>query len=57
MKKLAYYFLNRVHIHQYSNFKTRRLPTSIFDIADLMCSQKQVSGLLHSEAIVFEDLT
>ncbi len=33
------------------------LLTAVLDIADLMGGQKQVSGLLHSEAIVLEDLT
>ena len=37
------------------SLKLRTL-TSIFDIADLMRSQKQVSRLFHSEAIVLEDL-
>ena len=29
--------------------------TFIFDIADLMSRKKQVSGLLHAEAIVLKD--
>lgn len=33
----------------------RRL-TSVLDVRDLVSCQQQVSGLLHSEAIVFEDL-